>query len=351
MHPDAQRDWKRTELARALGRPEDEVEAVVHSEYDYDYRALAKFVVGPKGMLGSYRRGTHTVTNMDGCVVHAPAIAAAHPWVQTYLSENRLPELRYVVMRASLADERVIITLISKNARAGLFRQAAHDIGRAPFVAAVDFHHNDSEGNAIFASAPTQRLYDDGKELCETIGGLRLQLKSHAFSQINPATAALLYAHVVTLLSESTEFWDLYAGSGGISLSYLLQNRAGRVVAVENIAAANQAARESAELHGLQDRLQVIDADVLSHLQACTQGARAIVVNPPRKGLGAQVAHELLRLAPAKLVYVSCNPKSLARDLRALQAGGYRTSRITPFDLFPNTVQLETVVLCERDGT
>lgn len=352
MRPEAQYTWKRQRLATELVRPLETIEPVRYSEHHYDYRAYAKFVVGPKGELGSYRRASHSVAKMDHCVVHAPAIAAAHAFVQDKLRELRPAGLRYVVMRASLADERVIVTLICTSPRAGLYRALAHDLGREPFIAAVDFHYNDSEGNAVFGSEAIERLYDDGKELQESIGVLQLRLKSHAFSQINPAAAALLYEHVSQELSalgkDSSSVLDLYAGSGGIGLSHLLRQPDSSVKAVEAVEAANVAARMTAQTHGLGDRHEAIDSDVLSFLRGETTVSEPVVVNPPRRGLGSDVIGELVRLAPTAIIYVSCNPKTLARDCKALESSGYEIRRVTPFDMFPNTAQIETAITLVR---
>ncbi len=352
LHPDEQRRWKREVVARALNLQPAQVSPVQHAGFDCDYRALAKFVVGERGVLGSYRRHSHQVARMDECVVHAPAIAAAHGLVQAQLQSGAPSGIRYVVMRASIAEERVIITLVCTNPRAGVYRNFAHSLGKATFVAAVDFHHNDSEGSAIFGSGSVDRLYDDGKELRETVGSLSLQLKSNAFSQVNPAAASLLYEAICKELdghqSGTDEMLDLYAGSGGIGLSYLLSNPQATVRAIESNAGAADAARHSAQDHGLSSRYTAVNSDVLSYLKAQTDSPSAHVVNPPRKGLGSEVIKELGRLRPELLVYVSCNPKSLAKDASLLEDHGYRADRWIPFDLFPNTSHVETLAVYRR---
>jgi len=186
----------------------------------------------------------------------------------------------------------------------------------------------------------------------EILGGFRFEVSARAFFQTNTLQAERLYGKVLEYASLSGEgvALDLYCGTGTISL--LLSRAARRVYGVESNPDAIANAVRNARLNGVEtcEFVQGEVTEAIERAPLAAVQAEVAVVNPPRAGLHAALIRRLLRLAIPRLVYVSCNPTTLARDLALLVAGGYRFARAVPVDMFPHTAHIESVALLERDG-
>ena len=344
-----QRRLKRGWVAERLGLDRRRVDAVVPAPRDFGYRAFAKLVVGPGGILGSYRPRSHDVESMDGCRIHAPAIERVADAMRARFGRDGVPAgLRYVLVRASMAEGAGLVTLVTAAEAAPGLEAVVELLGQLDVVRAVSQHVNPSEGDALWGGGPTRLLLKKGP-LVERVGPIVQDLLEGAFSQVNPEAAALLYGHVASALHGARRVADLYAGSGGVAQT-LLHEGVARVVAVEATPAAAAALDAAAERWraGERDRLEVRHGPVEDHLEVLRH-VDAAVVNPPRKGLGPEVTAAFAAHGPERVVYVSCEPKTLARDLEALSAA-YAIERVTPFDLFPQTRHVETVVTATRSS-
>lgn len=344
--------WKRRQVAEALGLELERVEPTIASPRSLGYRAFAKLVVGPDGVLGSYAPRSHDVIDMRGCVVHAPEI---EPIVEALRAEAAAvvqAGLRYVLVRGALAEGRAVVTLVSREPAPPGLSALVGRIAARPDVARVVLHVNDAEGDALLSSGPS-RVLVDGEAPVERVGAVPQSLEAGAFAQINPGAAALLYARAVEDLEPAGEcVLDLYAGSGGLGLSMAAAG-ASAVYGVEARPEAVRAAERAAEAMGVSDRTRFVAGAVEAELLDAPPSCR-IVVNPPRKGLSLPVIEALAHraeLGPYRLVYVSCNPSSLARDLEQLGARvRLELGRVTPVDLFPQTRHVETVLVAEVGG-
>jgi 23S rRNA (uracil1939-C5)-methyltransferase len=182
----------------------------------------------------------------------------------------------------------------------------------------------------------------------EVVGGLRYRVSADAFFQTNTLAAEVLYGAVLDLagLTGSEAVLDLYAGSGGISLH--LARAAGQVTGLEIVPAAVADAQANAAANSLTN-CAFRAGDIRDRL-AEAAGAippDLVVTDPPRAGMDPEVTAELLRLAPPRILYVSCNPATLGRDL-GLLAAGYDIAAVRPVDLFPHTAHVETVLRLDR---
>ncbi len=359
-----QAEFKAQRVGHALGNLGDEVGVLggldlvrevprtVPSPQPFGYRALAKLVVAADGTLGSYAPRSHRVVDMRGCLVHAPAIERIADRLRDALGPGH--DLRYVLLRAALADERVIVTLVVRAAAARTPAALLPLLAAEPSVSRVIVHVNASEGDALLGAGPDTVLLERGAVTVERLGDVEQGLDSGAFAQINPAAAALLYARVRDgLAPRGRTILDLYSGSGGIALT-LAAAGAAHVHGIERSADAVAAARASAARMGLADRVG-FEAGPVEALLARAPRADAIVLNPPRKGATPAVLDGILGnladevgrdLAFPNLAYVSCEPTTLARDLAYLRARAALTIlSVTPVDLFPQTRHVETLVL------
>ena len=186
----------------------------------------------------------------------------------------------------------------------------------------------------------------------ESIGGLTFQVSANSFFQTNTAQAERLFALVLesTGLTGAETVIDLYSGTGAISL--LLARRCRWVYGVELTQAAVDDAARNAEANGIANCTFLAGEVrfVLPSLIAKGITAEVVVADPPRAGFHPKALHALLTLRPARIVYVSCNPSTLARDLGALVRGGYRLEWVQPVDMFPHTPHIEAVARLELSG-
>ncbi len=333
-------------------------EALIRSEPVLGYRRRAKYVVFRQEgrlRLGAFQRRSHRPTPTESCPVVRPAIRAALPVIVEVLEragvvpdEASAPGLRYLQLRANHLDQ-LLLTLVLRQPLPGLSAVAARLAERLPALVGVTADLNDDPGDALL-SGQVELLWGQ-PTLREQLSGCEIELDPYAFCQLHGPAGERLARDVAELVSRSADDWvaDLYAGVGAIGLQLARQHP--RVVAVERLASACRAARRAAQDHGLA--LSVVAADSATWLEgmlARGQRLHAAVVDPPRRGLSREALEALLQLRPAQLIYVSCHPPALARDLAALQQAGYRALRCLAYDLFPQTPQIEVLVELQLGG-
>lgn len=350
LHADLsfQRAVKRAHVAEALGLALEEVRPTLASPRGQGYRSLAKMVVGPDGILGSYRPRSHDVQDMRGCIVHAPEAEAVVQAVRAFTATVPL-HLRYLIVRALIAAGRCVVTLVVRSAGAEGIGALAEALSQRPDVARVVRHINDAPGDALIdPDGAMLTLFDEGP-LREQVGPVQQDLQAGAFAQVNPLAAAELYRVACEGAEpEGARVLDLYAGSGGVGLA-LLHAGATSVLAVESVPAATQASLAAAAAQGLSAQYEAKTGAAQVVLQGLkAQDYDVAMLNPPRKGAGPAVMQQVLRMAPRRLVYISCNPKTLARDVADLRHAGYTLGPVTPVDLFPHTRHVETVLVAHR---
>ena len=325
------------------------------------YRTTAKLVIAGKHsdpFIGIYRRATHEVFDLYECPIHHPLVNRVVDVVRRgikklkvtiYNPQSKMGLLRYLVVRVSEAEQKVMVVLVTAERS---FNEI-HHLGRfvreqLPEVVVMAQNVNSSEGNVIMGA--TDHFLTPKHHLTEKIGDVALMISPRSFFQVNPEGARLIYDKVRewAKLSGKETVLDLYCGIGGIALS--LAPDAGKVLGVEVVEAAVADARKNARLNGIGNcRFDVGDAaELLEELKEEGEHVDVVVLNPPRKGCEDRVLRRVAALAPAKLLYVSCSPPSLARDLNILKTLGYTCREIQPVDMFPQTVHVENVALLEK---
>ncbi|HEX4420345.1 MAG TPA: 23S rRNA (uracil(1939)-C(5))-methyltransferase RlmD [Kofleriaceae bacterium] len=321
------------------------------------YRNKGKYVCGHSGdhlVLGAYAPRSHEVVDTLGCRVVAPIIDEVATWVRgaaeraelaAYSERERTGELRYVIVREAAGDVMVVLVVAPRTPRAKLDRVAA-TLANHPAVHSVVVVENDRRDGAIVPSGASATVLHGHGHLVESLAGAAVEVGAGEFLQVNRAQAAAMYARVTELaeVGSATQAIDLFAGLGGIGLH--LARAGATVIAVEIDRDAVAQLRRAAQHAGLRLTAIAGDAgDVRGQL-----GARpdVVVVNPPRKGLSAGARAFLAELAAPTVIYVSCGPEALGRDLTALAGSGYTPDAIEPFDLMPGTAQVETLVRLRR---
>jgi 23S rRNA (uracil1939-C5)-methyltransferase len=323
----------------------------------FGYRNKGKYVAGRSGdhiLLGAYAPRSHQVIDTLGCRVVAPIIDEVATWVRgaaenaglvPYDEATRAGELRYVVVREAAGDVMIALIVAPGTPRAKL-EVVANALAKHPAVRGLVAITNDRRDGAIVPSGSSAQVLFGHGHLVEELAGVKLAVGASEFLQVNREQASAMYQRVAELADARAgmKAVDLYAGLGGFGLQ--LARAGAEVVAVEIDREAVAQLRRAAERAGLA--LTTIAGDATIELRDQLSDPDVVVVNPPRKGLGDR-AHELVvALAPATIIYVSCGPDSLGRDLARLREHGYVPDAVEPFDLMPGTAQVETIVRLRR---
>ena len=333
------------------------------AEPNLHYRTNSKLVIsrqrGPT-RIGLYRRGSHEVVGIEDCPLHHPLINRIVQVVAEEIDRQRIPVynqrtarglLRYLLIRVAPESGNALVTFVSRE----------HDIRflpklgkwlqhKVPEVISVHQNINASTGNVIIGSQ-TIKMHG-APDLFDRVGAVRLRIGPTAFFQVNHQQAARAYGLIRdwAKLTKYDTVLDLYCGVGGISL-HLAQD-AGKVIGVEVVEAAVQNARANAELNRLEN-CQFIAGDattIFEKLDGKIPAKLALAcLNPPRKGCEVEVLEQLAALRPQQIIYMSCDPDSLARDLAQLVVLGYLISKVQPLDMFPQTAHVETLVQLVKD--
>lgn len=327
---------------------------VVASPDPYNYRTRMDYVA-TKGRFGLRARGKFNyIVELDECHLIPPAAFRAAKAVWLAACELGLPDynirthegfLRYVVVRRSPADELLLAAVTGAGPyEAEMERLAAAALAR-PGVAGFHWLLNDTLTDLSFG-APVRHW--GVSELAMTAGASRFAIGPNTFFQNNVHLLGRLLDDVLRGVgaAPAATVADLYGGVGTIALH--LAPHVGRVVCVEGVAESAQLAARNATSNGAGN-VEAVALDVLAYLRSQEPGGFTLAVaDPPRTGLGPDVCAELLRLAPQRIVYVSCNPLTQVEDLRALGAG-YALDTLRGYDMFPHTPHVETIaVLCAR---
>ena len=325
------------------------------------YRASAKLAFARERhrvVVGLYQRGSHRVIDCGTCPVHHPLInrivevvrkEVQRQGISIYQAKQRRGLLRYLLVRVSPSGGKALVTFVtsSRNLRE-LPNLGKWLIRTVPEVIGVHQNINSSSGNVILGEE-TLKLHGR-PDLLDEVGDVRLRIAPTAFFQINTLQAGEIYRRVRSWaqLSPNQTALDLYCGIGGIALH--LASDAGLVYGVESVPAAVRNATANAQLNGFENcRFSVGDAaEQLTRLCAGTVKPHLVTLNPPRKGCSQELLETLARQQPPQIIYVSCDPDSLARDLRLLVDRGYRIARLQPVDMFPQTAHIEAMVQLRR---
>ncbi|NGM83967.1 23S rRNA (uracil(1939)-C(5))-methyltransferase RlmD [Paenibacillus sp. 7124] len=328
------------------------------------YRNKAQVPIGAAdgGLIGGfYARGSHRIIDMETCLIqheHNDAVVSVvkrigrELGISAYNEETGRGLLRHVVVKKAFRTGEMMLVLVTNgrdiphvDAWIGSIRE------QLPEVASICQNVNTQRTNVIFGDE-TRVLW--GRDVIyDYIGDVQFAISARSFYQVNPAQTEVLYGKTVEYagLTGRETVIDAYCGIGTISL--FLAQHADRVYGVEIVPEAIEDARANAELNGMKNVTFEVGAseDVIPRWKEQGVTADVIVVDPPRKGCDLRLLETILKMKPERVVYVSCNPSTLARDLRVLEDGGYKTVEVQPVDMFPHTVHVECVTVLIRGGT
>lgn len=337
------------EVAECLGMSEP---------FGYRNKALYAVRPSPEGAeLGFFRKQSHQLVVCDDCGIQpaltAELVAEVRAWlrefaIDAYDEEHHSGLVRYLMLRDGRVSGEWMLVLVTLGEELPHQEALLARLARFPQLTSVVQNINPERGNRILGF--DNRTLSGEPVIRDQLAGLDFALSPLSFYQINPEQTQVLYREALRLaeLSGQETVFDIYCGIGTISL--FLARQAATVVGVELVSEAIDDAWANAERNGLTNtEFHVGKAEVVvPALYAQGYRADVVVVDPPRKGCERVVLDTILQMAPRTLVYVSCDPGSLARDLAYLQPRGYRLDAVQPVDMFPHTLHVETVVRLRR---
>jgi 23S rRNA (uracil1939-C5)-methyltransferase len=311
------------------------------------YRTRAKLVVGKHGELGLYARGSHRVVDIPGCLVLAPVVARTVRALRELCGD--VPALHAIDVReviGTAGGQSALVTLIGE-IEESLLTELVAKVMALPDVVTVAIAAP-SEGR-VLGRAPIVQAGEAAARDRLFAHGPFTEVSPGAFVQAHREQAHAITERIAGLVSaRRARVLELHAGSGLLALA--LAQRGATVTAIESYAPACEGITRAARAQGLAERVHVIASDAgkaLRELQESRARFEAVVVNPPRRGLSPEVRARIARLGPGKLVYVACEPATLARDLAGFAQLGLRTRKLEGFDMIPQSGEVECLALLE----
>ena len=340
-----------------IGGAEVTVEEILGAEQPLHYRNKSIYPISPAGEVGFYRARSHQVVHVEHCLIQKPEADALAQAVRDYIARFQVEPyneatgrglLRHLYVRTSCRGESLACLLV--NGSRLPHEQELVDMLRAaaPKTCGVVLGENTRRGNAILGDR--YRTLWGRDYLTDTLCGLELRLSVPSFYQVNHDQAQRLYekALVYAGLTGRELAVDLYCGAG--TITQVLARRARHVIGGEIVPEAIRDAEDSARRNGVEN-VEFLCGDA-SRLAAelRQRGLRpdVICVDPPRKGLAPDVVEAAASMTPGRIVYVSCDPATLARDVARFAPLGYCPVRACAVDLFPGTAHVETVCLLSK---
>lgn len=330
------------------------------SPFEYRNKVQAAFGItrGGEVISGVYQSSTHNIVKVDRCLLEDPRADAIIVTIRRLVRSFRLPVyndrtgrgfLRHVLVKVAKGTGEIMVVLVTGTS---VFK-SKHDFCKAllaahPEITTVVQNVNDRFTSLVLGDREVV-LFGNGY-ITDELLGKKFRISPKSFYQINYDVTKLLYTTAVEFagLDESSVVIDAYAGVGTIGL--LMAEHAKTVVSVEQNPDAVSDGRKNAALNGVKN-MQFLCMDAtkaLLDMAAQAQHADVVVMDPPRAGSTPAFIRSVCKLSPERVVYVSCNPQTLARDLQLFVKGGYKVKKCQPFDMFPNTSHVEVVTLITR---
>lgn len=309
-------------------------------------------------IMGFYAPGSHRIIDMDRCRLQpdffATAMGLFREWavshgISLYDETAHTGLLRRLYLRLAETSREVMVCVVVNGEtlphQDSLLASLRENL---PGFQSLVVNSNRDDTNV--ALGPDNRIVSGSRTITDTLCGLSFDISPASFYQVNRTQAENLYgiARSYAQLSPGDTLLDLYCGTGTIGLSMAAD--AGSLIGVESVASAVRDARDNAAKNGIQNA-EFICADAYKAAQELEQRKvkpDVVVIDPPRKGCQKEVIEIICRLSPRRVVYVSCDPATLSRDLRIFAELGYETQEVTPVDMFPRTAHVETVVLLSK---
>ena len=327
----------------------------------HGYRNKAQYPVSShknRAYAGFFRAGTHQVIENDRCLILPDEMDQVKNIVIDHMNKFRIPAydetahaglVRHIYVRRGAVSGQVLVCLAVNGRKLPHGLQLVESLKKVPGFTTLVLSVNTKKGNVVLGDEFIT-LYGAGT-IEDTLCGLVFRLSPRSFYQVNHHQAQRLYQAAIQQagITKEDTVLDLYCGVGTITLA--MAGAAGKVIGVEVVPQAVEDAKENAKRNGIENAQFFCGDAGQAALELEKQGVKAdvVVVNPPRKGLNADTIEALSRFAPRRIVYVSCDPATLARDVALLKERGYTLKNAMAADLFPRCAHVESIVCLSRE--
>ena len=340
-----------------IGGLELTVEEILGAKNPEHYRNKSQYPVGADGSIGFFQARTHKVVPIRRCLIQTEAAdrtaQAVGEWMRRYkisaYDETTGKGLvRHVCVRVNRKGESLCCVVVNGNKVPREPELAAYVTAAVPHTVGVLLNSNTRRGNVVLGDK--YRTLFGRNYLMDTLCGLEFKLSMPSFYQVNRDQAEVLYGKALEFagLTGNETVLDLYCGIGTITLC--LAKAAKRVIGAEIVPPAIRDAKENALRNHIENAEFFCGdaADIAAKLESDGLRPDVVTVDPPRKGLAPEVIASVAAMGPEKVVYVSCDPATLGRDVKIFREFGYEAKRAAAVDMFPGTAHVETVVLLSK---
>lgn len=360
MSYEAQLEWKQSKVYNALtrigGLKDIEVLPTLGMEAPAHYRNKAQYPIrkeNGKVQIGFYMSRTHKVVDWSTCGIQDKRCEQIIEIVRNFLEVNNISIydeethkglVRHLMIKTGFYTGEVMVCLVVNGNELPHSDKLLEALHAVEGLTSVLLNINKVKTNVILGHEI--KVLEGRDYIIDTIGDLKFKISALSFFQVNPEQTKVLYDKTLEYaeLEGNETVWDAYCGIGTISL--FLAQKAKKVYGVEIVAPAIENARENAALNDIHNAEFFVGKaeEVIPEQYANGLTADTIVVDPPRKGCDQALLETLVKMNPKKIVYVSCDPATLGRDLGYLDQQGYKVEKVQPVDMFPHTTHVETVV-------
>ncbi len=358
-------------LVRIGGFSENKIpmEPIIGMEEPYYYRNKAQFPVGcdknGKIVTGFYAGHTHSIINNRKCHLGVDVNEEILNIVLDYMQKNQVSAydeekhrglVRHVLIRYGFHSKQIMVCLVVNGNRLPAVEKLVAALRKIEGMTSITLNVNREQTNVILGREI--KVLWGQSYITDKIGNVEYQISPLSFYQVNPIQTERLYGKALEFagLEGNETVWDLYCGIGTISL--FLAQKAKQVYGVEIVPAAIEDAKRNAKLNGFENaeffvgKAEEVLPEFYEKYAKEHPGSHAtadvIVVDPPRKGCEESVLETMVKMGPKRIVYVSCDSATLARDLKYLSERGYELEKCVGCDMFPQTTHVETVVLLSK---
>lgn len=283
-----------------------------------------------------YKKRTHEIVDIESCFLHEKK----GDTLFTKIRKLNLQGITHLLIRSSKAAGKSLVLLVGQKKKSKEIVNLCREIGKFEEVATVVYGVNQGQSNYVLPKE-VESIVGPGY-IMEQVLGIQVRLSATSFFQVNHSQAEKMYETALEWgeIKEGMPVVDAYSGVG--VLSCLLAKRGARVTAIEVILQAVLDARQNAKDNGLELEAKV---GTVEKIIQSIDPAEVVYLNPPRKGCEETVLDAVAKMKPSKIIYTSCDPATLARDAKSLSEKGYRVAKVKAFDLFPQTMHVETICL------
>lgn len=338
-----------------------ELEPIIGMDEPFYYRNKAQFPVGKdkegKIVMGFYAGRTHSIIDTPHCYIQAKENDKILPVIRNFMEQYNIEPynetthtglVRHILTRVGYTTGEIMVCLVINGTRLPFAEKLVEQLTKIDKMTSITINTNKEKTNVILGNKIVTLWGTD--YITDYIGDIKYQISPLSFYQVNPVQTRKLYQTALDYAGLTGEeiVWDLYCGIGTISL--FLAQKAKQVYGVEIVPEAINDAKQNAKINNIKNAEFFVGAseEVLPQKYEESNGemrADVIVVDPPRKGCDEALLETVVKMQPKRVVYVSCDPATLARDLKYLEENGFKVEKVRACDMFGNSVHAETVCL------